>query len=292
MELRHLRFFLALAEELDVARAAKHCGLTPPVLNRHIEDLEDSLGCSLFRRNGNKVSLSATGQVFLTRAQSLLVLEKDATLDPKDARALIRVGHYGSWWQKRYAEGLKRFSKKCPDLCLQPHEFLPADIAGCLRRGDLDMAFLEHVDIGLRIEFNVKRIEVLSPVALVGVTHPLAKKRRISFKELGESAWVVWDERVYPGRRHMFIEAAQRAGLLPCIAWDAENEAAVFEQVGNCSTVGYAPAVIEAPSETMRMIDLKASHIEFPVFLAWRKDAENLEELDFLAECIVRAASK
>ncbi len=291
MELRHLRFFVCLAEEQDVTCAAKHCGLTPSVLRRHISDLEESLGCSLFRKHGTGVSLSAAGQVFLLRAKELLASAASAVGEVRAtaeaATNQVRIGHYGGWCMKRYATGLKRFSGKHPEVRLQPAQFLPVDLAGALRRGEIDMAFMEHVDVGLRIDFKIKRIEAIPAVILMGVDHPLAKRKKVSLKQLNESVWVVWDERVYPGRRHMLLDASEQARMMPCIAWDAENEEAVFEQVVACNAIGYAPQVLSQVPEGIALAVLHPPVLEFPVFLAWRRDSDNIEQLESFAECLI-----
>jgi DNA-binding transcriptional LysR family regulator len=294
MELRHLRFFVCLAEELDVASAAKHCGLTPSVLRRHISDLEESLGCSLFRRRGTGVSLSAAGQVFFHRAKELLASAANAVGEVRaTAEAManhVRVGHYGGWWMNRYSSGLKRFSAMHPEVRLQPAQYLPADLAASLRRGEIDLAFMEHVDVGLRIDFKIKRIEVIPSVILLAVDHPLAKRKRVSLKQLDESVWVVWDERVYPGRRHMFLDATAQARILPCIARDAENEEALYEQVIASNAIGYAPQVLSQIPEGIALVNLHPQVLEFPVFLAWRRDSDNIEQLESFAECVVGAS--
>ncbi|MFA5264096.1 MAG: substrate-binding domain-containing protein [Opitutaceae bacterium] len=168
---------------------------------------------------------------------------------------------------------------------------MPADLAENLRRGEIDMAFMEHVDVGLRIDFKIKRIEAVPSVILMGVDHPLAKRKKVSLKQLDESVWVVWDERVYPGRRHMLLDAAAEARILPCIAWDAENEEAMYEQVIACSAIGYAPRVLSEFPEGIAAVNLHPQVLEFPVYLAWRRDSENIEQLESFAECVAGAGS-
>jgi DNA-binding transcriptional LysR family regulator len=292
MDLRHLQYFLALAEDLDITKAAKHCKLTPSVFNRQISDLEENLGCSLFRRRGSQVSLSAAGQVFLERARELQASAADAMGEVKASAAaatsVVRLGHYGSWWEKRYKTALRQFRLKNPDVSIQASEYAPADLITGLREGLIDVAFLEHVDVGLRIDFNVKRIEVLPPVVLVNAENPLSKRKRVSFAELSEEVWVVWDERLFPGRRLMLLNLAQEAGCVPCISLEAENAQAVLEQVLNNGALGFAPDIGAPLPPGLVSIPLKSSSMEFPVFLAWRRDADNLIQLDSLAQCLLK----
>lgn len=295
MDLRQLRYFLALAESLDLTVAAKHCGLSASSFARHIGDLEESLGCSLVRRRGNHVSLTAAGQVFLGRARDLLASANhamgEARATAESVTKVIRLGHYGDWWSKRYAKALGKFRKEHPGLRFEDLELAPADMALCLKRGDIDAAFLEHVDVGLRIDFKIQRIEVLSSVALLPSQHSLCSKAALKLEELSGSTWVVWDERVYPGRRHLLLDAAEQAGFVPCIAWDAESEHALHEQILGGGAVGFAPDLGGTPPAGVTAVRMKKPAVAFPVYLAWRRDAENSEQLEGLARCLLGACN-
>lgn len=295
MDLRHLRYFLALAEELNVARAAKRCGLTPSVLTGHISDLEDNLGCSLFHARGEGVTLSAAGQVFLPRARELLdtaiSAEGELRQTAKRSGSAVAFGHFGAWWSRRFAAGVRRVKSRCPGMLLRPTEYTPIDVAGALRRGEVDMALLETVDVGMRIDFNVKQLDVIPAFVLMAADNPFAKKRKISLEDLRESVWVVWDERIFPGRRHLLLDAAEKTGFVPCVAWDADGENSVAEQVLACGAVSYVPETF-SKREGLKLVPLKPAAIEFPVFLAWRKDAENVRELDAVADCLLSQGAR
>lgn len=296
MELRHLRYFLSLADALDIEKTAKHVGLSPATLRKHINDLEESMGCSLFRRHGHSLTLSSAGQVFYPRAKELL---SSAAAAAGEARATaeaqaqqLRVGHYGLWWMSRYAAGLRRFQQAHPGLKLQPLELPPAEIAGALRRGEIDIALLEQVDVALRIEVKVRRIEALPCELLIPHTHALAKRSRIRLQELLEETWLSWDEVLQPGRRQLLLDAAKELDSRPCIAQELESLEAMLVQVGEGVGIGYAPALgLELPGSTVVRAALHPSVIEFPVFIAWRKDAEHLEVLEAFAKALLGTSS-
>ena len=293
MELRHLRFFLSLADEQHLARAAKHCGLSPSVMSRHINDLEESLGCSLFRRHGMSCTLSAAGQVFYERAKDLLSSAAAAAGEVRATAAAaasrLRIGHFGLWWMQRYASALTAFRHDFPALQLQPMELSPAELPGALRRGELDVALLEHVDVGLRIEFKVRRIEALPALIAVPASYPLAARRKLALRDLANEVWVGWDERLFPGRRQFLVEACVEIGFRPCIAQDVDSELALYDQVARGAMIGYlshAPAS-EMPDGVV-LIPLRPAVIEFPLFLAWHKDAEHLERIEAFTGHLLR----
>ena len=292
MELRDLRYFITLADELDVDVAAKHVGLSPSVLRRHILDLEESLGCSLFRRHGESVTVSAAGQVFYPRAKDILASAAAAAGEVRATAAAlasrIRVGHYGLWWMRRYAPALKRFHHQNPGLQLNPMEMMPVDLASALRCGDVDIALMEHVDVALRIEMKVRRIEALDTCILLPKAHRYAKRVKVAFHELIEETWLSWDEHLYPGRRHLLLQAASALNERPCISQEVVDEEALHAQILAGNGIGYAAyhQCAELPAG-LRCVRLVPSVMEFPVFLAWRKDADNFEQLELLAKCLL-----
>lgn len=288
MELKQLRYFIALADDPHLERAAQHCGLSASGLGRRISELEESLGCSLFRRKGHHVSLSAAGQVFYQRAKDLLTSAAAAAGEVRATAAAlasqIRVGHSGLWWMQRYTGALARFRHENPGLNLHPMEYVPAELPGALRRSELDMAFVEYVDVALRIEFKVRRVEALPALIALSTGHRLAKKRKLSLKDLAEEVWVGWDEKFFPGRSHLLLDAAESERFLPCIAQDADSDFALYDLVSTGELVGFLGHKPEGDMPVgVKLIPLQPAVIEFPLFLAWRRDADNFEQLETFA---------
>ena len=294
MEMRQMRYFLALADELDAARAARLCGLSVSGLGRHISDLEESLGCSLFRRRAGRVALTAAGAVFYRRAQALLASAAEAAGEARAAaaasRARIRLGHFGAWWRERYARGLRRYEEQSPATRLHESCYVPAGVLAALRGGEVDVALLEWADLGLRIDFNIRRIESLPALVVLPAAHKLAGRRSVSFADLRGEAWVTWDERHFPGRGHRFLEAAGKARFVPCIAGEAPSEEGMLERVKAGDAIGTLPAGqgAEVP-KGLSFVPLRPSPLAFPVFVAWRKDADHEEELDRFASALLES---
>lgn len=257
-------------------------------MGRHIADLEESLGCSLFRRKGAHVSLSAAGQVFHQRAKDILASAAAAAGEVRATAAAlasqIRIGHSGLWWMQRYSSALARFRHEYPAIHLHPLEAVPAELPGALRRGELDMALMEHADVAMRIEFKLRRVEALPALVVLPAGHDLAKRRKLSLKDLASEVWLGWDERLFPGRRHLLLDAAESARFCPCISQDVDSEESLYEMVAAGDAIGF---VGHAPSsgalDGVCLVPLHPAEIEFPLFLAWRKDAENIDSLEALA---------
>src|SRR5882757_2274089 len=113
MELRHIRYFTAVADALNFSRAALRLRITQPALSRQIRDLEHEIGFPLFERRGVRTALTPAGRKFLVGARRLLIaadqlVEKTrAVAKPQGAR--LRFGHYGPIWLERFAPAFRRF---------------------------------------------------------------------------------------------------------------------------------------------------------------------------------------
>ena len=126
MELRHLRYFVAVAEEQNVSRAAKRLHVSQPPLSRQIRDLEDELGVALFDRGAKAFRLTDAGRVFLTEARAILQGAEGAVQMVKDVaggkRGEINVGYAPSLMVKLLPRALRCFRKSNPGVRVRLHD--------------------------------------------------------------------------------------------------------------------------------------------------------------------------
>src|SRR4051812_39567578 len=146
VELRHLRYFVAVAEELHFGRAAARLHLAQPPLSQQIRKLEDIVGYPLFLRTSRAVKLTSAGEAFLDRARhTLRAVEKDV----EEARCVgrgelgyLRVGFIGSSMLTSLPMMLGEYRREYPKVNLQLHEFHTSGVIKALRDGELDVGFL------------------------------------------------------------------------------------------------------------------------------------------------------
>jgi DNA-binding transcriptional LysR family regulator len=192
IELRHLRYFVAVAEELHFGRAALRLHLAQPPLSQQIRKLEEILGYPLFIRTSRAVKLTSAGEVFLERARRTL---RNVQEDMEEARSVsrgeegfLRVGFIGSAMLTPLPAMLGRYRRLYPKVNLQLHESFTSAVVQKLLKGELDAGFLRdsgHVD-GLEIESLFSE----PFIAVVPRKHPLAKYKIISAKELRDEPFV------------------------------------------------------------------------------------------------------
>ena len=287
MELRHLRYFVAVAEALHFSRAAVRLHITQPALSRQIRDLEDELGAQLFRRHGTETTLTTVGVQFLVHAKEILDLAERSVQEIKEVPRSIRLGHYGTLWVDYYGSALRTFSKRHPKITLHAIEQTSPELVASLRRGDVDVALLGPTDRALAKEFAVRRLGVLPAMIAMSAAHPLAKRRKLALSDLRDVSWTVWDEKFFPGREAPLREAAAAAGFKPRIGGAVDSVASLFLQLATSENVGYVlPMSKKLPHAGIVFVELKPPGIGLVMDVAWRRDVNSSSEVMSLVELL------
>lgn len=192
IELRHLRYFVAVAEELHFGRAAERLHLAQPPLSQQIRKLEEILGHPLFVRTSRAVKLTAAGEMFLERARRTL---RNVQEDMDEARSIargdegtLRVGFIGSGMLTPLPAMLGRYRQLYPRVQLLLSETYTANIAASLGRGTLDAGFLR--DGGPIEGLHVESVFSEPYVAVLPSRHRLAGKSTISPADLRDEPFV------------------------------------------------------------------------------------------------------
>src|SRR3954467_7728937 len=186
MELRHLRYFVAVAEELNFTRAAEKLRLAQPSLTRQVHSLEQELGVRLLDRTRNQVSLTEEGRSFLVDARRLVALSLESiTAVQRFSRGesgQLNLGYLFNFNFDLLPATLTTFYQACPEIAVNLFDMSPAEQLRALEARKIDLAF-----VGLRPPAAHKNIVALSwecvarhaVVVVLPVHHPLAKKRKV-----------------------------------------------------------------------------------------------------------------
>ncbi|HVU23433.1 MAG TPA: LysR substrate-binding domain-containing protein [Opitutus sp.] len=191
MEIRHLRYFVAVADELNFRRAAERLHLSTPTLSQQIKDLEDEVGARLFDRDTTRVRLTAPGQVFLAEARLLLAHATRAVAAARDAaqgrRGTLRIGNAGPLSHGFMPACLQAFGKKFPDVDVVLVELDLNAQATAVAEGSLEIGFALRETRDAAPGLQQHRV-VRAPLQVVlGTSHPLAASKKIALADLARA---------------------------------------------------------------------------------------------------------
>ena len=203
MELRHLRYFVVVAEELHFRRAAERLHMSQPPLSQQIRALEEEVGATLLLRNQRQVELTAAGAAFLERAREILTLVEDAALEARRVQrgevGRLAIGFVGSAMYSFVPELLRAFREQFPDVVLRLQELGTSEQLRQLENGRLDVGFM-RLPV-LRPELRVETVCEEPVIAALPDLHPLAAKRRLSLEDLEGQPLVLLTRSGAPGLR-------------------------------------------------------------------------------------------
>jgi LysR family hca operon transcriptional activator len=187
MELRHLRYFVAVAAHGSFNRAAEVLHLTQPALSRQVKDLEEELGVPLLVRGQNMVKLTESGDLFYEEAREVIARANEAVQRVRgEARSeTLRVGYAPSIIAGIMSAVLEKFQSATPRVRIELTDLSSREINELANEGRLDMVITPGISIAKGIsEFQWTELHRLQPVLVMPETHPLAKLKRIPPKRL------------------------------------------------------------------------------------------------------------
>jgi DNA-binding transcriptional LysR family regulator len=242
MELRHLRYFVAVADALNFTKAATRLRLAQPALSRQIADLEEELGVDLLKRNSHGVTLTAEGKLFLEDAKKILQLADESATK---VRALAR-GEFGKL-QVGYVppldlhilpRALAEFQKTTPGVKVVLHDRGTDDLCDELRNGSLQLALMMQPSEELTAGIEFEEIGRYPFFVAMASSHPLTKAKAISIDALVLQPLVVLDRR----RNSEFHRILKRVFTprKPTIATEVDSVNSLITEIG----VGKCVAVV------------------------------------------------
>jgi DNA-binding transcriptional LysR family regulator len=289
VELRHLRYFVAVGEEQHYGRAALRLRVVQPALSRQIQDLEKEVGFKLFERLPRGVKLSPAGKLFLEDARRILQdVNEAAARAARVARGqsgTLRVGFSeNASWRGVVPESLRRFREIQPDAELQLQPLPSLEQLEAIRSGRLDAGFvldMPKADPELeRLRVAIQRIELAVPTG-----HPLTKLKELRLRDLTDASFVWFPRRASPALYDRLMRECFRGGLKsPRIVQDGLNEATILSLVATGLGVGWVlgTARWRCPKSVVitSVVDL---NVPLPLALAWRKDNRSRLLASFVA---------
>jgi len=285
--LRDLRYFVAVADELNFTRAAERLHLSQPALSKQVRGLETTLRAQLFRRDRRQVELTAAGTALYAVARDLLRDWDDGVAVVADAAAqearVVRVGTLTSIGRALYPVIIDHFAKRQPGWQVELRSFGWGDATSGLREQAVDAAF-----VWLPVDDPLIQSEVLATerrfVAL-SAAHPLAGRSSVSFAEIASEPVAALPASA-GSARDFWLAADSRGGLAPHVAAEVSSADEVFEIVASGAAItllaeGNAAIYARPGIVCVPVTDLPPARLA----IAWRRGDRRLAVRDFVRAC-------
>lgn len=295
IELRHLRYFIAVAEELHFGHAAARLNISQPPLSQQIQILEQQIGARLFARTNRSVSLTEAGRQFLADSRQILSQVDDAA-----ARAArlhhgetgeLRIGFTSSApFIKAVSDTLSTFRRRYPDVHIQTRETNTREQIVPLNEGALDLGLMRNTQLPDTLVWERVLREPL--LAMVPRDHPLASKPRVSLRELAREPFVFFDPHVGTGLYDDILGLMRRYDLAP----------AITQEVGEAMTIiglvaaGLGVSILPASFRRVQLLEMCWLPIEeqdavSEMWLVWSKHHEQGQAARRFRESLLASAT-
>lgn len=275
MELRHLKYFVAVAEEMHFGRAAKRLHIAQPPLSQQILNLEEELGVKLFDRTRRNIQMTDAGTYFLKEAQHILLHAEQAA---ETARRIYRgqagrlvVGFVGSVIHTFLPEGLRSFRERFRDVELVLQELTTAEQIRLLHTRRIDVGF--HYPDAQDATLSFQPLTQAPLMVVLPTKHPLSGRKSLDIRELVQEPFIANTRSSEPVVRDAFISLCHTAGFSPEITQEAGSVQTVLGLVasglGACLLPDYIKN-IKRPG--VKYILLAGSSPMLKIAAVWRSD--------------------
>jgi DNA-binding transcriptional LysR family regulator len=286
MELRHLRYFVAVAEELSFTKAAQKLRLAQPSLTRQVRNLEDEMGVRLLDRSNNRVVLTEGGCLFLFESKRLLAMcaESVAAVQrlSRGESSHLNIGYVANIHYGLLPATLGAFRKLCPGVALNLFDMTSAEQFEALVGRKIDLGF-----VGLRPVLPDPRLHsegVAHDTIFVALParHPLVKKAKIKLADLSAEFFIGMSQKTHPGARDWLLGTCLKAGFAAKILQEADTELTAIRFVGDNLGVALMPGQIAELAHEGVVFHPLSPSLRRESTIAWRADNPSRPLKDYI----------
>jgi DNA-binding transcriptional LysR family regulator len=286
MELRHLRYFVAVAEDLSFTKAAEKLRLAQPSLTRQVRNLEDEMGVKLLDRSNNRVALTEAGRLFLFDSKKLLAQCAESVAAAqrmnRGESSDLNIGYVANIHYGLLPATLGAFRKLHPGVALNLFDMTSAEQFLALDCRKIDLGF-----VGLHPALSGRALLsecVAHDAMLVALPsrHPLAKNPKLKLADLGPQFFIVMSAKTHPGAREWLTQTCQDAGFAGMILQEADSEPMMIHFVADGLGVALLPEQITGlPHEGVVFRPLSPPLLREST-IAWRADNPSKPLQDYI----------
>ncbi len=277
MELRHLRYFVAVAREENITLAAARLHVSQPALSRQIRDLECELGVELFTHGAKAIRLTEAGRIFLNEANAVLQRAEDAIAVAKSvasgSKGVIQVGYAPSLMVEILPLTLRRFQQMSPGVRVQLHDLSTQEMLEGLKEGRLHAALMIRTEVKARRGIQFEELGRLAICVAAHPAHPLARRRRIGLAQVAQERLVAYTAADYPEYHAWLADLLAPLKRRPVISEEHDSSTSLIASV----EAGHGVALVQQGFECLAGPRLKVRPISpapapFVIGVAYREE--------------------
>jgi DNA-binding transcriptional LysR family regulator len=275
IELRHLRYFAILAQELHFGRAAARLGIAQPPLSQQISRLEKALGTRLLERTSRRVQLTDAGNAFLVEVERVLAgvetAVEAARRTGRGESGELRVAFAATVMFLALPQIIREFRTRYPKVHLDLREMPTGPQLDALRQGDIEIGFVREPRPDPALEMVTVMREPLR--IAVNRSHPLAARPTLAVKDLAQEPFVLFPAELAPGLHAQVMALCRAAGFTPRIVEESRELYTSVSLVEAGVGVSILPASVEKLGwRGVRYRAIPSAGAETRIAAAWRKD--------------------
>jgi len=296
MELRHLRYFIEVALEENVTRAAEKLHVSQPALSRQVKDLEEELGFPLLVRTAKSVSLTEAGRVFLDEASEVLERLEQGIVRAREAAegggCEIHVGYAPSLTVKILPPTIRAFQSEFPNVKVNLHDMSSEEMLEGFRDGSLDFVLMPERKIKTVSGVCFEALKTEELCLAVGLEHPFARLDKVQMEKLKGEKLIGFNLKAYPEYGELFAKTLKSAGVRKRLAEEHESVSSLVAAVEAGMGVSVVTQSIQCVAAgRVKIVPLDPPGEEVVVGIAWRDRELSKEEGAFLAKALESRAS-
>ena len=252
MELRHFRYFLAVAEASNFTKAAALLRVAQPALSRRVQDLEDEIGVDLLKRSPRGVVLTAEGKLFLDKTRHILKLADESV---EQVRALARgeegelhMGYAPAPTVEILPPALAAFQKAFPRVRVLLHDFSEQELIEGLRNGRLELALMPRGTGSQSVDLEFETLRSYPICVAVAPTHRFARLKTITLEMVATEAMIGFNRKDYPEYYVGLDRLFEPLGIKPRVVVECDSSSSLITEIETGRGVAIASPVLRHAS--------------------------------------------
>lgn len=291
IDLKQLRHFAALAEELHFGRAAKRCNISQPPFSLSIQKLERSLGFPLFDRTSHAVKLTKAGEAYYTEISKALAQISHSTdvalMVNSGFKGVLKVGFFTSMLFRGLDTAISNFQKEYPNVVLELIELNTSEQMEAIQKKEIDYGFIHSEFAGDELETQ----QLIREPFLICLSnkHEMSNKKYVRLSDFKFEPFIIFTRNKSPMFYDQVVTLCVQSGFNPIIRYQARNWLTVISCISKNMGITLVPkSLTNAKLPGVSFIEMKPNTMKLVVSSVWRKDSFNDQLLINWHACVLK----